>query len=281
MFKKILALILSLILIPISAIAADVLGSQPVRSITSSTILTTSNLSNGGVYTSPWQDSSTGQKFLVVTAYTHSGQSGSFVVQFTEDQAQSPTTSQTFNVTGGTVFTSVSIPIVNRYYRVVYTNGGTTQTTFELVITAAQSSLIQNNQDSSGNIGVYLGGISGYGSTYSNPLYVLNGVGPLEYAYTNSATTTTSTIVVKSGAGVIVQLINSCSTCSSAPTAAFGVYCGTSTTLASDVIVFSAQLGAGATLPLNWYCSTGIVVTSTTTSDAATEITSPINISYY
>lgn len=119
---------------------ADILGIQPVRAESSSETLTTANLASNASYTSPWQSSSTGQKFITVTAYTGTGQNGSFVVEFTEDTAQTPVVSSlTYPVAADTITVSPVIPVPTKYYRIVYTNGSTLQTSFELVLSAAQS----------------------------------------------------------------------------------------------------------------------------------------------
>jgi len=119
---------------------ADILGIQPVRAESFSETLTTANLASNASYTSGWQDSSTGQKFITVTAYTGVSQNGSFVVQFTEDVVQTPhASSLTYNIAANTITVSPVISIPTRYYRIVYTNGSTLQTSFELVLSAAQS----------------------------------------------------------------------------------------------------------------------------------------------
>src|SRR5690349_13268942 len=103
------------------SVAADSTMPPAVRHFVTSATLTTANLGANGVYTGSWQDSTaSGQKTIMITAYT--AQSGSFVVQLADNQGQTVFTSQTFSVTSGTPFNTGFIPIYTRYWRVVYTN---------------------------------------------------------------------------------------------------------------------------------------------------------------
>ena len=124
-------------------------------------ILTTTPLAANGVFTSSWFDTNqTGDAFVEVSAFSNVASAvNAFNIQETDDTTNSNflvniTTSSGLSFgTGGNVaastLTTVNATIRKRYWRVVYTNGGTIQASFEL--TASATSLLLSPQPASGS----------------------------------------------------------------------------------------------------------------------------------
>lgn len=92
------------------------------------------NLAGAAVYTSRTVD---GQKYVRLTGKVYSDQSGSLAIQQADplqDGTHNPGTWRTLTtvaVTGGTV-AKFDEPLLCQYVRLVYTNGATPQTAFEI-----------------------------------------------------------------------------------------------------------------------------------------------------
>jgi hypothetical protein len=116
-------------------------------------ILTAVPLANGGVFTSVWFDTMAfPTNYVELTSYSDQASAASgLVVQESDD-----TTNANFARTAGSdtagaaTLESFLCPIRKRYWRVVYTNGGVTQTAFEL--TAGLLGQIPATIDNSGNL---------------------------------------------------------------------------------------------------------------------------------
>jgi hypothetical protein len=116
-----------------------------VRSITrkQSSVLTTTSLGANAAYTSSWVDTTqTGDAYVEISAFAN--QTGaSMVLQGTDDTSNSNfTQTLTLNVNGNggqtitaNTLTTIAANITTRYWRVVYTNSSTAQTSFELTAT--------------------------------------------------------------------------------------------------------------------------------------------------
>jgi len=102
------------------------------------TIETTTPLAANGVFTGAWHDSQLdGTLFVLVSAFTN--QSGTYIIQETDDQSNVNLIRSlvgNVTVTASTLNRTVAL-IKCRYWRIVYTNGATLQTSFELTTTAS------------------------------------------------------------------------------------------------------------------------------------------------
>src|SRR5271157_379325 len=102
------------------------------------TIETTTPLAANGVFTGAWHDSQLdGTLFVLVSAFTN--QSGTYIIQETDDQSNVNLIRSLVGnvvVTASTLNRTVAL-IKCRYWRIVYTNGATLQTSFELTTTAS------------------------------------------------------------------------------------------------------------------------------------------------
>jgi hypothetical protein len=123
----------------------------------SCSILTTTPLAANGVYTSSWFDTSvTGDTFVFARALSNVASAGSgFVIQISDDTSNSGLTQSfaTTSVSANAVAT-VNTAIPTRYWRVVYTNGATLQTTFELTVVSGSMGTALLGQGTNINSGV-------------------------------------------------------------------------------------------------------------------------------
>lgn len=118
-----------------------------------SMILTTALLANGAVFTSAWQDATaTPLNYLELSIYSDQASALlGLVVQESDDITNANFTSTAAKDTcNAATLQRLICPIRKRYWRVQYTNGGVTQTTFEL--SAGLLGEIPAQTDNSGNI---------------------------------------------------------------------------------------------------------------------------------
>jgi hypothetical protein len=115
--------------------------------------LTTAALAAGAAFTSNWYDNdNVGAVYVSIESFSDQGSNGSgVVVQETDDNTN---TNLTRTVVTGTSQASTQFllyaPIRRRFFRFIYTNSGTAQTTFELTATAFQATPL--NVDSTGGL---------------------------------------------------------------------------------------------------------------------------------
>jgi hypothetical protein len=116
-------------------------------------ILTTTPLANGGVFTSSWFDGTQiPVNYVELSAFSDQASAASgLVVQESDDN-----TDPNFTATAGKDTVSASTlermicPVRKRFWRVVYTNGGVTQTTFK--VTVGMLGEIPAQVDNTGNV---------------------------------------------------------------------------------------------------------------------------------
>lgn len=145
-----------------------------------SSILSTTPLAANGVFTSAWVDTTvTGDVYVFVAFFSNVVSSGSLgcQIQQTDDTTNTNTQQTTIFGAGGSQV-GQGQQINQRYWRVVYTNGATLQTSFELTATASsivpQIGLTANNfVGSNGSVLAALktAGISNSGVSEGNPTY--------------------------------------------------------------------------------------------------------------
>jgi hypothetical protein len=100
-------------------------------------ILTTTPLAANGVFTSAWFDTSvTGDTFVFARALANvTSASSGFVIQISDDTSNAGLTQNLASTSAGAnTVATVNTAIPTRYWRIVYTNGATLQTTFELTV---------------------------------------------------------------------------------------------------------------------------------------------------
>jgi hypothetical protein len=118
-----------------------------------SMILTTTVLANAGVFTSNWFDgTAVPVNYIEFTSYSdQAAAAGGLVVQESDDISNANfTRTAATDTPAAAVLESLICPIRKRYWRVVYTNGAVTQTTFELTVGLLGE--IPATIDNSGNI---------------------------------------------------------------------------------------------------------------------------------
>ena len=129
-------------------------GALPSRTKVSlsklTTIETTTLLTANSVFTGPWHDTSAdGTVYVVASAFSNvTAANNGFVLQETDDPTNANLT-HTVVSSGANSANSLDRiwgVIRNRYWRIVYTNGGSNQTgTFELTTTASNSPILVND----------------------------------------------------------------------------------------------------------------------------------------
>lgn len=92
---------------------------------------TSTPLIANGVYTSAWVDAINYKSFSHLTAY--SDVAGAYIVQFSDDGGITSVPNASVSVTASTLSTSAA-SVSRRYFRVVYTNSTTIQTSFSLSV---------------------------------------------------------------------------------------------------------------------------------------------------
>jgi hypothetical protein len=134
----------------------------PVMQNKRSFVMTTTSLGANAVYTSPWYDTLTdGSQTVSVQLYA-TGTSGTlpnYQIQQTDDTGNGNLIISSNYLASLNFYSQVSSPINHRYWRVVYTNGNTAQTAFEMTATLTNNPSAINLQDPN----------SGYTATISNP----------------------------------------------------------------------------------------------------------------
>jgi len=125
----------------------------------STQVLTTTPLAANGVFTGTWNDSNLdGTVFISVLSFSDQASAASgFVIQESDDTSNANLTRQISSQSASAnTLTSTSAALRSRYWRVVYTNGSTLQTNFEMTVTAASAAIGQTN--TSGNAQVVQSG---------------------------------------------------------------------------------------------------------------------------
>ncbi len=104
-------------------------------------VITKTALGAAGVYTSNWFDATvTGAHFVVANAYTDQASAASgFIIQGADDIIPGPTntnlnTTLTSTTVVASTYTSISVNLTTRFYRIKLTNGGTPQTALQIDI---------------------------------------------------------------------------------------------------------------------------------------------------
>ena len=109
----------------------------------STTQLTTTVLAANGTFTSAWFDTNaTGDNWVEVTSFSaQAGASAGFSIQGSDDSSNANFTKTLYVTASESANTLASLqgPIPTRYWRVVYVNGATLQTSFELNATSSNS----------------------------------------------------------------------------------------------------------------------------------------------
>ena len=148
-------------------------------------ILTTTPLAANGNYTSSWVDTfQTGDHFVQAVAYPGSIASASngFQIQSTDDTSNTQTQTSLRVTSLGTSGLAVTLTtrVTQRYWRVVYTNGATLQSVFELT---AVASAMPSNMVVSGD-----GTFTGVSATSANavPVSLASGFGVADGASANA-----------------------------------------------------------------------------------------------
>jgi hypothetical protein len=155
----------------VSPIALDQFGDEAATLKKNAVILTTTALGANGVYTSAWFDTTLDNTTTVNAASYSNIASASSGFQIQETNDSSGLTGNfvtTSNTSSAATYTRLTAQITARYWRIVYTNSGTAQTSFEIAYTtsgspsAVELSMSQGRGSSQGNqLFVSLSTISG------------------------------------------------------------------------------------------------------------------------
>jgi hypothetical protein len=140
---------------------------QPVNIHKATTIETTSPLAANGVFTGAWHDSTLdGTMFVMASAFAN--QQGTIQIQESDDITNANFTHSLFSstITANTLGRVIGL-IKCRYWRVVFTNGATIQTSFELTTTGSD---ILGGLNVSGDTTTFLGPLT----VISSPVGVTN-----------------------------------------------------------------------------------------------------------
>jgi hypothetical protein len=124
----------------------------PIASQFSITLPTTL-LANGAVFTSAWFDSTQiPVNYVELASYSDQASAAAGVVIQESDDTTNANFTRTAgsDTAGAATLESMIVPIRKRYWRIVYTNGGVTQTAFEL--TVGLLSEVPAQIDNSGNL---------------------------------------------------------------------------------------------------------------------------------
>lgn len=155
----------------------------------SGSVLSTTNLGNGGVFTGPWIDTNqTGDHFVEATVFSNQASTtNGFVIQESDDSSDTNFTSTVVRVSvTASLLTTIQAVIRARFWRVVYTNAATPTTVFK--ITATGSSTIPY---------VVLAGIDTQGTTI--PAQVSATVSNPPTSVTGGAATPLASLLVAAG----------------------------------------------------------------------------------